>query len=190
MTKLIFKINKKISILYSTFVFKLINNYFISVKKGVRFGSRVKINSASYGESTLRLFFDEYSYVKNDVIFQGRGKIHLGKRSFISSYCIIGSNESIYIGDDVMIADSVTIRDTDHRFDDLNIHMIKQGVVTDSIVINDNVWIGYGAVITKGLTIHSGSIIGANAVVTKDVPKNAIVAGVPAKIIRYRNEKD
>ena len=54
------------------------------------------------------------------------------------------------------------------------------------VEIKDNVWIGYGAVITKGVTIESGVIIGANAVVTKDVPANAIVGGVPAKIIKFR----
>lgn len=85
-----------------------------------------------------------------------------------------------------MIASSVSIRDTDHRFDRLDIPMISQGIVTAPIVIKDNVWIGHGAVITKGVTIESGAIIAANAVVTRDVPANAIMGGVPAKLIKYR----
>ena len=89
-----------------------------------------------------------------------------------------------------MIADGVTIRDTDHNYLDTKIDMINQGFSTSPVIIKDNVWIGFGAVITKGVTINSGAIVGANAVVTKDVPENAIVAGVPAKIIKYRNEKD
>ncbi|MBT8255235.1 MAG: acyltransferase [Bacteroidia bacterium] len=87
-----------------------------------------------------------------------------------------------------MIADAVSIRDTDHNFQDDSIPMNKQGFSTAPVKIMDNVWLGYGAVITKGVTIGSGAIVGANAVVTSDVPENAIVGGVPAKIIRYKNE--
>ena len=65
--------------------------------------------------------------------------------------------------------------------------MKNQGIHTSPIIIEDDVWVGYGAVITKGVTISKGAIIGANAVVTKDVPKYAIVGGVPAKIIKYRS---
>jgi len=54
------------------------------------------------------------------------------------------------------------------------------------IIIQNDVWIGRNAVILSGCTIGNGAIIGANSVVTKDVPPYAIVAGNPAKIIRYR----
>jgi maltose O-acetyltransferase len=55
------------------------------------------------------------------------------------------------------------------------------------IVIQDNVWIGAGAKVLGGVTIHKGAVIGANAVVTRDIPENAIVAGVPARVIRFRD---
>jgi len=86
-----------------------------------------------------------------------------------------------------MIADAVSIRDTNHNFKNINIPMRNQGINTSPIIIKDDVCIGYGAVINKGVTIGQGAIIGANAVVTKDVPEFAIVGGVPAKIIKYRN---
>ena len=89
----------------------------------------------------------------------------------------------------MMIADSVSIRDTDHEFSKLYEPMINQGIKTAPVIIKDNVWIGYGAVINKGVTIHSGAIIGANAVVTKDVPENCIVGGVPAKVIKQRENE-
>ena len=55
-----------------------------------------------------------------------------------------------------------------------------------NIVIDDDVWIGYGATILSGVHIGQGAVIAAGAVVTKDVPPYAIVGGVPAKVIKYR----
>ena len=86
-----------------------------------------------------------------------------------------------------MISNAVSIRDTDHDFQKINVPIFNQGIITSPVFIGDYVWIGYGAVITKGVTIGKGAIIAANAVVTKDVPEYAIVGGVPAKIIRMRS---
>jgi acetyltransferase-like isoleucine patch superfamily enzyme len=52
--------------------------------------------------------------------------------------------------------------------------------------VGNNVWIGYGACILRGVTIGDNAIIGTNSVVTKDIPANAVVAGLPARIIRMR----
>ncbi|EKO3576514.1 CatB-related O-acetyltransferase [Vibrio metschnikovii] len=57
---------------------------------------------------------------------------------------------------------------------------------SESVIIGNDVWIAAGAVITRGIKIGDGAVIGANAVVTKDVPPYAIVAGIPAKVIKYR----
>ncbi len=86
-----------------------------------------------------------------------------------------------------MIAQMVTIRDTDHRFESTEMPMIAQGIDSQAVLIKDDVWIGHGVVITKGVTIHKGAIVAAGAVVTKDVPPFVIVSGVPAKIIRKRS---
>ena len=58
------------------------------------------------------------------------------------------------------------------------------------ILIENDVWIGHGATIMGGVTVHNGAVIGANAVVTKDVPPYAIVAGNPARIIKYRFDEE
>lgn len=154
----------------------------------VRIERRVSIRPFSGMKRTLKVQLHANSHLKHDLIIQGTGTLVLGENSYISSFCVIGVNERIEIGKDVMIADAVSIRDTDHNFQDDSIPMNKQGFSTAPVKIMDNVWLGYGAVITKGVTIGSGAIVGANAVVTSDVPENAIVGGVPAKIIRYKNE--
>lgn len=58
------------------------------------------------------------------------------------------------------------------------------------ITLEDDVWIGYGATILDGVTLGRGSVVAAGAVVTKDVPPYAVVAGVPAKVIKYRFDKE
>ena len=85
-----------------------------------------------------------------------------------------------------MIAQAVTIRDTDHNFQRTDISMIEQGITSSPVVIEDDVWIGHGVTITKGVTIGKGSIIAAGAVVTKDIPSYSIVGGIPAKVIKSR----
>ena len=59
------------------------------------------------------------------------------------------------------------------------------GRINPTLIEND-VWIAANAVVKQGVTVHTGAVIGAGAVVTKDVPPYAIVAGIPAKILRYR----
>ena len=60
-------------------------------------------------------------------------------------------------------------------------------IPTEKTVIENDVWIGMGCYIKAGITIHNGSVIGMGSVVTKDVPENATVVGVPAKVINYNN---
>lgn len=99
------------------------------------------------------------------------------------------------IGNFVSIAHDVTfLLDTEHHTDTISsfpfttavLHEGEESFSKGDIVVEDDVWIGYGATILSGVTIHQGAIIAAHAVVTKDVPAYAIVGGVPAKVIKYR----
>ena len=87
-----------------------------------------------------------------------------------------------------MIGRSLTVIARDHCIDRIDIPMIQQGFTKiEPIIIDDDVWIGDNVIILKGVHVHSHSVIAAGAVVTKDVPEYAIVGGVPAKVIRFRN---
>ena len=136
----------------------------------------------------VRFIFEECGsnvIVKQNAYFgKGNGiKIgdnsQIGERSFIGAYTIIGQ--------DVIMAPEVVVWSVTHKFDRTDIPINKQeGTAHNPVVIGDDVWIGQRAMIMPGVKIGSHSVVGAGAVVTKDVPEWAVVAGVPAKVVRMR----
>ena len=109
--------------------------------------------------------------------------ITVGKNVFINACCKFQDQGGITIGDGVLIGHNVTLATLNHD----ERPQFRQHIYPKPIKIGNNAWIGSNATILQGITIGDGAIIGANAVVTKDVPKNTIVAGIPAKIIREVN---
>lgn len=114
-------------------------------------------------------------------------KITLGDKSGIGDMCHFQGKVSI--GKDVMIAPECIFLADSHNVEKLDIPMNQQGVTTNEINVEDDVWIGYRSIILPGVRLGKGCIIGAGAVVTKSVPAYGIAVGVPAKVIKYRNEK-
>ena len=124
----------------------------------------------------------------NRSVFLGSGRdITIGNNSGIGAGSRI-LNTKLTIKDNVMIGEELYICGGGHRFDDIEKPIIQQGSCEKSVLlINTNCWIGARVTIVKGCKeIGEGSIIGAGSVVTKDVPPFTIVAGNPAKIIKYR----
>jgi acetyltransferase-like isoleucine patch superfamily enzyme len=115
------------------------------------------------------------------------GKIVMGSNIYCNRNVKLVSYESIEIGNDCLLGDSVHVYDQDHNFSDLNVVIHKQGYTTKPVKIGNNVWIGAKATILKGVTIGDGAIIGANALVARDIPPNAIVVGNPARVIKIRS---
>lgn len=113
--------------------------------------------------------------------------IELGNRSGLGKNFRM-QNVLLKNSDNVMIASDVLVIGGGHRYDDLTTPMINQGNIgKTSLIIEDDVWIGARVtIVAKNYTIGKGSIIAAGAVVTKTVPPYAIVAGNPAKIVKYR----
>ena len=114
----------------------------------------------------------------------GSGEITIGRNTSINDYTFITSLSEIRIGSDTLIAERVSIRDYDHRFDQKHLPIAKQGYTSAPISIGNNCWIGAGVVILKGVTIGDNCVIGANAVVNKAIPCGSIAVGVPAKVIK------
>lgn len=113
--------------------------------------------------------------------------LHVGSNSAIGAYSFIGAQGGVTIGQNVIMGPRVSIHSENHKYAALTIPIRLQGESRKGIVIGDNCWIGAGAIVLDGITIGEGSVIAAGSVVTKDVPEKAVVAGVPARIIRFRD---
>lgn len=124
--------------------------------------------------------------VTEGVYIHNPRNLSLGNNVSIHSMSYIEAIGNVYIGNDVAIAHGVTIMSTSHMYDDKEIPIKDQNYIVEPVVIKDNVWIGAKATVLCGITIDEGSIVGANSVVTKNVEKNTIVAGAPAKVIKTR----
>ena len=115
-----------------------------------------------------------------------------GKDIELGDYCGFGTNcrvpSNIKMGNYVMMAPDVLILNVNHHFENLDIPMHYQGLKEKSqLVIGDDVWIGTRVIILPSVKrIGNGVIIGAGSVVTKDVQDFSIIAGNPAKIIKFR----
>ncbi len=121
--------------------------------------------------------------------------IEVGDDVFIGPGAVLSATESkISISNKVMFGPNVTIMGGDHNTSVVGKFMydVKEKRPEDDqpVVIEDDVWIGTGAIILKGVKIHRGSIVAAGSVVTKDVPPYTIVAGVPAKVVKMRFDAD
>ena len=108
--------------------------------------------------------------------------IHLGDQVFLNYNCTILDTNEVRIGNHVMIGPSVQIYCAAHE---LQAELRNQNLeVARPVVIEDNVWIGGGAILLPGVTIGRNAVVGAGAVVTRSVPANTVVAGNPARVIR------
>lgn len=125
-------------------------------------------------------------------------KIVLGENCKIGDNVHIAAAEKVSIGKNCLIASKVYISDISHgNYSNNNIPVStpysrpdERELIASPISIGENVWIGENVCILPGITIGDGVIIGANSVVNKSVPKNCIVAGVPAKVVKIFNEDE
>ena len=112
--------------------------------------------------------------------------LSIGNNVSIHPMCYIDAAGEITIGNDVSIAHGTTIMSSTHQYHDYDTVIKDQPVDLLKTIVEDNVWVAAKVTILGGIHIKSGCVLAAGAVVTKNVDKNSIVGGVPAKKIKLR----
>ena len=153
-----------------------------------------EINGRYHAPAELRKLFSELigkpvdeSFGLFPPFYTDCGKnITVGKHVFINSCSQFQDQGGITIGDGSLIGHSAVITTLNHDFSEKN----RSSMHPAPVVIGKNVWLGARVTIVPGVTIGDGAVVGAGAVVTKDVPPRAVVAGVPARVIRMLDEQE
>lgn len=123
-----------------------------------------------------------------DVFIEGVEGLKLGDNVSINRGCNISADGGVTIGNDVSIGHSTSIMSTEHRHSDSTRPIKEQWVDNLPVTIGDNIWIGARVCILAGVSLPPGTIVGAGSVVTRSIAdENCTIAGVPAKVIKFRN---
>ena len=114
------------------------------------------------------------------------GELRIGAKTVFGQECTISAFRHVSVGRECIIADRVMMIDFDHGVVEVERPIRAQGIYKRAVDVGHNVWIGYGVCILRGAQVGDNAVIGTSSVVTTDVPANAVVGGIPAKVIRMR----
>lgn len=165
-----------------------ISHPLLEIGANVLVGDRVVISRAEGGgpvvlRDRVRLYGDSFLRTGSD------GRIVIGEDTHIQPGCYLHSYLSeIVIGDKVEIAPCCAFYSYDHGMETGTPIMDQPLTSRGSIHIGDGAWLGHGVKVMSNVRIGDGAVVGAGAVVTRDIPANAIAAGAPAKVIRFRTD--
>lgn len=156
------------------------------IMRGTKIFERVKIFSSK--KAPVRI--GEKCTLQTGAILAAAdcGSITLERNVYLGEYTVISSRGKIHIGENTIIATHVFIVDFDHQFKNADIPIHLSGYDCSRVEIERDCWIGAGSLILKGVRIGEGSVIGAGSVVTRDIPAYSIAVGVPARVIKKREE--
>ena len=115
------------------------------------------------------------------------GEVIVGQKSVLGQECTISAYRHVRIGEQCVIADRAMFIDFDHGVVEVERPIRLQGIYKRDVDVGSNVWVGYGACVLRGVRVGDNSVIGTNSVLTKDIPANAVVGGVPARLLRMRD---
>jgi acetyltransferase-like isoleucine patch superfamily enzyme len=118
------------------------------------------------------------------------GECEIGAKTVLGQECTISAFQHVSIGRECIVADRVMLIDFDHGVVEVDRPIRLQGIYKRDVRVGNNVWVGYGAAFLRGVTVGDNAIVGTYSIIGKDVPANAVVAGVPAKLLRMRDEPE
>ncbi|MDT2895503.1 MULTISPECIES: acyltransferase [Lactococcus] len=145
-------------------------------KKGIVLGNNVKIGAYS-------------SLIVSGTLSDLGKEIIIGDNTSFSEFTFFGGAGGIKVGNDVISGQNVRFHSENHNFSNNNELIRLQGVSRKGIEVGNNVWIGAGAIFLDGAKVGNNSVVAANSVVQKEFPDNVVIGGIPAKIIKNREER-
>jgi acetyltransferase-like isoleucine patch superfamily enzyme len=149
----------------------------------VFFGKNLQLQISKRGG----IRFGRFSWIGDGTkIRSHEGVVEVGAKTVMGQECTISSYKHVRIGEQCVIADRAMFIDFDHGVVEVEKPIRSQGIYMRPVVVGANVWIGYNACFLRGVRVGDNSIVGTNAVITKDVPANAVVGGIPGRVIRMR----
>jgi acetyltransferase-like isoleucine patch superfamily enzyme len=161
-----------------------VNPFYHKKGKGAYVRRRTRMDVVPWNKFELGAYstIEDFSAINNGV-----GSVIIGERTKIGlSNTIIGP---VTIGNDIRLAQNVTLSGLNHNYTNVNIPIHAQGVSTAPIVIEDETWIGANVVIVAGVTIGKHCIIAAGSVVTKSIPPYSVAVGNPARVLKKYNHE-
>lgn len=170
---------------------RIFHGHQLSVGNGFVLDDYATIDALSVEGVTVgdNVTIDRYATLRVSGNMRELGKgIRIGNDTGIGAYCYIGAAGGIEIGNNVQFGQRINLHAENHLFDDPDKPIREQGTTRRGIRIEDDCWIGSCSVILDGVTIGKGAVIAAGSVVTKDIAPFAVVAGVPAKVLRQRGQ--
>lgn len=172
---------------------KVRHAYQVSAGKNLILDDNVCINALSTNGIVMG---DHVSIARDSILFctgviaqKGTG-ITIGNNTGIGARAFLAGQGGIIIGNDVITGPNIQIFSENHNFTDLEKTIKQQGVTKQATTIGNNCWIGGDVTILAGVTVGDGCVIAAGSVVNKSAPPNSVVAGVPAKVIKTRENID
>ena len=183
-----------------TYILKIKNRGLRCIKRPYYILCFGRFGKYSEIQKPLRLYDTKNMYIGDHVIIMGNGrmecitnwgtkgyepKLIIGDNTVIGQGTHITCAGKLIIGKNCMILPYVLITDITHTYECLDVSPLYSPIEVSETLIGDSCLIGMGARIMPGVKIGCHSVVGANAVVTQDVPDYSVVAGIPAKVIKY-----
>jgi acetyltransferase-like isoleucine patch superfamily enzyme len=172
----------------------------VAIEKGVRirFADQVRLGRGVYLDEGVYLHACPGGIrIGDNTLIMHRAELHVynfrnlphagievGRDCLIGEFNVLRGQGGIHIGNRVYTSPFVQLAAVNHVFADPTRPFVEQGITAQGITVEDDVWIGAGAIITDGVCIGRGAVVAAGAVVTGDVQAHTVVAGVPARVVK------
>jgi acetyltransferase-like isoleucine patch superfamily enzyme len=159
--------------------------------RGLHMGRDISYSKGAFIEIGMNSRIEDRSIL--EISINPPARLQIGNDTWVSHDCHICAARSISIGNDVLVGEFASIRDSSHSHTDISMPIKSQPDRPGTIQIEDGVWIGRGSIIIgkpEGVIIGMGAIVGANSVVLKSIPAMEIWGGVPARFIKIRTTSE